>query len=141
MEQNMIANIASRVYDVFCGLQDGLKNGTLTAEELRQIDTLPTGECDKRSPIDGSLISIETMTGRTRILGFPKMCCADTTAILGVIYMMALVQPEQIIEVTAIPKQKNPQYSFHKWLCVEGFQTGKTTARLQVISKSKTSKC
>ena len=120
MEKEMIADIAHRVYEVFCGLQEGLKNGTLKTEELRQIDTLPKGESDKRSPIDGSLVSVEKMTGRSRILNFPKECCADTTAILGVIYMMLLVDKEQIIEVTATPKKTNPQYNFHKWLCVEG---------------------
>jgi len=59
------------------------------------------------------------MTGRSRILNFPKECCSDTTAILGVIYMMALVNRDRIIEVIATPKQANPQYNFHKWICVE----------------------
>jgi hypothetical protein len=48
------------------------------------------------------------------------MCCADTTAILGVIFMMMLVDGEKIIEVTATPKHENPQCNFHKWICVDG---------------------
>jgi len=88
--------------------------------ELRLIDTLPVGEGEKRSPIDGSLISVKKMTGRSRLSRFPHECRADVTAILGVIFMMALVDSKKIIKVTATPKKKNPQYNFHKWLCVEG---------------------
>ena len=51
---------------------------------------------------------------------FPVAFCSDATAVLGVIYMMALVGREQIIEVTANPNKPNPQYNFHRWLCVEG---------------------
>jgi hypothetical protein len=120
MDVLMIKDVARRLHEIFCGLQQGLKDGTLTEEELRQIDTLPEGECDKRSPTDGSLLSVEKVTGRSRVLGFPSMCCADTTAILGVIFMMMLVDSEKIIEVTATPKHENPQCNFHKWICVDG---------------------
>jgi len=120
MDKPVIARIARIVHRSFLELQKGLAEGTLTAEQLDAIDSLPSGDEDRRSPVDGSVVEIARMTGRKRIARFPTACCSDTTAVLGIIYTMAGVNPENIIEVKATPRKWNPAFNFHKWLLIEG---------------------
>jgi len=133
IEKPTIARIARIVLRAFKELQEGLNNGTLTAEELDAIDTLPSGVQDRRSPIDGSLIELVDLTGRKRIAGFPEMCCADVAATLGVIYIMAGVKQEDIIEVKAVPRRTNPPFNFHKWLSVQELQIDLTLCQFQPL--------
>lgn len=120
----------------FRDLQKGLIDGTLTADELDAIDTLPSGVQDRRPPIDGSLIELVDLTGRKRIAGFPQMCCADVTATLGIIYTMVGVKPEDIVEVKAVPRQTNPPFNFHKWLSVQELRIDLTLGQFQPLGST-----
>lgn len=138
MDRPTIVYIARTVSSAFLELQQGLANPpqrhrTLTVEQLAAIDSLPSGVLDKRSPVDGSLIELVEMTGRKRIAGFPKMCCADAVATLGIIYTMAGVKPQDIIEVKAVPRKPNPAFNFHKWLCIEGLHIDVTLGQFHPL--------
>jgi len=136
LDKTIIAWIAKNVSRAFNILQGGLKNGTLTAAELNAIDSLPSGIQHKRSPVDGSLIERVEMTGRKRLTGFPKMCCADVTATLGIIYTMAGVKPEDIIEVKAMPRKTNPAFNFHMWLSVQGLRIDLTLGQFHPLNET-----
>jgi len=135
MDKQGIARIARTVLRAFLELQRGLAADTLTAEQLDAIDSLPSGDADKRSPVDGSVVEIVLMTGRLRISRFPTACCSDTTAVLGIIYTMAGIKPKEIIEVKATPREWNPAFNFHKWLSVEGLAIDITLGQFHPLSE------
>jgi len=135
MDKPVIAQIARAVLKGFLELQRGLAEGTLSKEQLDIIDSLPTGDQDRRSPVDGNLIEITKMTGRSRITRFPTACCADATAVLGTIYIMAGVNGDEIIEVKTTPRENNPAINFHVWLSVAGLEVDITLGQFHPLSE------
>lgn len=131
-----IAYIAQTISKGFHDLKKGLADGTLIDKQLDAIDSLPSGKVDKRSPVDGHVTEQDNSTGRKRIAEFPEMCCADAVATLGIIYTMAGVKPEDIIEVTAIPGKRNPAFNFHKWLSVQGVRIDLTLGQFHPLGEN-----
>lgn len=136
MDKPTIAYIARTVSGAFVELQHGLISDMLTSEQLEAIDSLPSGMLDKRSPIDGHLIELVEMTGRKRIAGFPEMCCAGAVATLGIIYIMAGIAPDAIVEMKAVPRESNPAINFHKWLSVENLRIDITLGQFQPLGNT-----
>lgn len=133
IDNKTITHIAKIVLRVFTEMQKRFLDGTLPTEVLDIVDSLPMGIQEKRSPIDGSLAELVELTGRKRIMGFPEMCCADITAILGILYTMAGVKPENIFEMKAIPVETNPSFNFHKWISVQDLQIDMTLGQFQPL--------
>jgi hypothetical protein len=121
LSPRQIDNIAQTVYRVFADIRRGLDDYTLPDEDLAAIDSLKSGTGQRRSPVDGSVVGFIDMSPCKRLARFPEACCADAVATLGIIYTMACVDPESIVEITAEPKRENPNINFHKWLTVDGY--------------------
>jgi hypothetical protein len=135
-DRNFVVIATEMVRDAFFDLQHGLKNGTLTVDQLDAIDSLPAGEEDRRSSDNGSLLELVEMTGRKRIERFPTGCCADAVAVLGIIFTMLIVNPKEIIEVSATPYMNNPAFNFHKWLKVDGIVVDITLGQFHPLGET-----
>ena len=128
--------IANSTLKAIRQLQKGLLAGTLSAEQLDAIDSLPSGALEKRSPVDGHITGFADSTGRTRIAEFPEIFCADAVATLGILYTMAGVKPDDVVEVKAVPRKPNPPFNFHKWLCVQGISIDLTLGQFHPLGDS-----
>lgn len=119
-EKKITTWVARKTLDAFYLFRQHLREDCLTEGEREAVDSLPKGDCERRSEIDGSFVRNEHTTGRTRLSGFPDTCCVEATQTLGILYTMAGVAPETILEMTATSQKPSPQYNFHKWIFAGG---------------------